>query len=160
MVRVCFVCLGNICRSPMAEGIMRSFVRGAGLHDQIEVDSAGLGAYHVGEMPDQRAQEASRARGVTLNSSARQFTADDFERFDYVVAMDVENHEDLLDLAPDAAAKAAVRLLRSFDPAAPAGAEVPDPYYGGPSGFDNVFNMCEAACQGLLDTIRSEHHLG
>ena len=159
MVRVCFVCLGNICRSPMAEGIMRSFVRGARLHDQIEVDSAGLGAYHVGEMPDRRAQEASRARGVTLNSSARQFTADDFERFDYVVAMDVENHEDLLDLAPDAAAKATVRLLRSFDPAAPADAEVPDPYYGGPRGFDHIFNMCEAACQGLLDTIRREHRL-
>ena len=160
MVRVCFVCLGNICRSPTAEGIMRSLVHGAQLHDQIEVDSAGLGAYHVGEMADRRAREASRARGVTLNSRSRQFTADDFERFDYVVAMDVENHGDLLDLAPDAAAKAEVRLLRSFDPAAPAGAEVPDPYYGGPRGFDNVFNMCEAACQGLLDTIRSEHHLG
>ena len=160
MVRVCFVCLGNICRSPTAEGIMRSLVHGAQLHDQIEVDSAGLGAYHLGEMADRRAREASRARGVTLNSRSRQFTADDFERFDYVVAMDVENHGDLLDLAPDAAAKAEVRLLRSFDPAAPAGAEVPDPYYGGPRGFDNVFNMCEAACQGLLDTIRSEHHLG
>ncbi len=159
MVRVCFVCLGNICRSPTAEGIMRSLVHGAQLHDQIEVDSAGLGAYHVGEMADRRAREASRARGVTLNSRSRQFTVDDFERFDYIVAMDVENHGDLLDLAPDAA-KAEVRLLRSFDPAAPAGAEVPDPYYGGPRGFDHVFNMCEAACQGLLDTIRSEHHLG
>ena len=139
---------------------MRSLVHRARLHDQIEVESAGLGAYHVGELADRRAREASQARGVTLNSRAQQFTDDDFERFDYVVAMDGENREGLLDLAPGAAAQAKVRLLRSFDPAAPDGAAVPDPYYGGPRGFDKVFNMCEAACQGLLDTIRSEHHLG
>jgi protein-tyrosine phosphatase len=158
-VKVCFVCLGNICRSPMAEGIMKSLIRGARLHDQIEVASAGTGAYHAGSPPDQRAWEASRARGVSLNTEARQFTADDFQRFDYVIAMDNENREDLLDLAPDAAARAKVHLLRAFDPGAPADAEVPDPYYGGPRGFDNVFDMCEAACQGLLTTIRTDHKL-
>ncbi|HAK55845.1 MAG: low molecular weight protein-tyrosine-phosphatase [Vicinamibacterales bacterium] len=158
-VKVCFVCLGNICRSPMAEGIMKSLIRGARLHDQIEVDSAGTGAYHVGSPPDRRAWEASRARGVSLNTEARQFTAEDFAAFNYVIAMDSENREDLADVAPDAAAHAKIHLLRAFDPAAPSGAEVPDPYYGGPRGFDNVFDMCEAACQGLLKTIRTDHKL-
>ena len=143
----------------MAEGIMRSLVRGAQLHERIEVDSAGVGAYHTGEKPDRRAREAARARGVTLTSRARQFATAGFDRFDYVVAMDADNREDLLDLAPDAAARAKVHLLRNFDPAAPAEANVPDPYYGGPRGFDTVFDMCEAACQGLLDRIRADHRL-
>jgi|TARA_Y100001949_G_scaffold176147_1_gene188124 protein-tyrosine phosphatase len=157
MVRVCFVCLGNICRSPTAEGIMQSLIRDAHLHEQIDVDSAGLGAYHVGAPPDRRAKEASEARGIGLNSRARQFTAEDFSSFDYVIAMDAENRQDLLNLAPDGEARAKVHLLRVFDLTAPADAEVPDPYYGGPHGFDNVFDMCQVACQGLLQTIRAEY---
>ena len=144
----------------MAEGVMRSLVRGARLHDKIDVESAGLEAYHVGEAPDSRAWDASRAHGVTLNSHARQFEVGDFERFDYILAMDGENREDLLELAPDAAAGAKVHLLRNFDPTAPADADVPDPYYGGQRGFDRVFDLCETACQGLLDTVRKKHTLG
>ncbi|HIA49011.1 MAG TPA: low molecular weight phosphotyrosine protein phosphatase, partial [Acidobacteria bacterium] len=112
MVRVCFVCLGNICRSPTAESIMQSLIHGVHLDDQIEVDSAGTGAYHVGSPPDRRAKETSEARGVQLNNLARQFTAEDFSRFDYVIAMDSNNRQDLLRLAPNSSTEAKVHLLR------------------------------------------------
>ena len=159
-IRLCFVCLGNICRSPTAEGVMRSLVRGAKLDDRITVESAGVGAYHLGEPPDRRAREAAKARGVTLNSRAQQFTAEDFDRFDYVVAMDRKNREDLLDLAPDARAEKKIHLLRSFDAKASIDAEVPDPYLvGGPKGFKHVFDICEAACAGLLAKLRDERGL-
>jgi protein-tyrosine phosphatase len=156
MRRVCFVCLGNICRSPTAEAVFRRFVADAGLSDRIAVDSAGTAAYHVGEAADARARSAGRQRGYTLNGRARQFARADFDRFDYVLAMDEDNRRALLKLAPSAAAKSKVRLLRSFDATAPDGAEVPDPYYGGPRGFDEVIDICERACRGLLTRIASE----
>jgi len=140
---------------------MKSLIHGAHLDDQIEVDSAGTGAaYHVGSPPDLRAKKTSEARGVQLNSLARQFTAGDFSTFDYVIAMDSNNRQDLLRLAPNSATEAKVHLLREFDPTAPANAEVPDPYYGGPRGFDDVFDMCERACKDLLTTIRAQYQLG
>jgi protein-tyrosine phosphatase len=160
VVRVCFVCLGNICRSPTAEGIMRHLVREAGLADRIAIDSAGTGAWHVGEPPDRRAGATARARGVVLESRARQFVIDDFDRFDYVLAMDRSNLNDLVSLAPTEAARAKVHLFRSFDPDSPAGAGVPDPYFGGTDGFDHVFDLCEAACRGLIARIESEHGAG
>ena len=138
---------------------MRSLVRGAKLDDRITVESAGVGAYHLGEPPDRRAREAAKARGVTLNSRAQRFTAEDFDRFDYVVAMDHENREDLLDLAPDARAQEKIHLLRSFDANAPPGAEVTDPYFGGPKGFQHIFDICEAACAGLLAKLSDERGL-
>jgi protein-tyrosine phosphatase len=159
MVRVCFVCLGNICRSPTAEGVMRAMIERAGLTAAIEIDSAGTGAWHVGEPADDRSRAAARRRGFELTSLARQVTRADFARFDYLVAMDEENLRALERLAPDKAARGKVRLLRSFDPSAPRGAPVPDPYYGGDDGFEEVLDICEAACRGLVDHIAREHGL-
>jgi len=159
MIRVCFVCLGNICRSPTAEGIMLALVAEAGLHDHIAIDSAGTGAWHVGELADARSRAAAAGRGVALPSVARRFEHTDFARFDYVIAMDAENAADLHAIAPDAAAAAKVHLLRGFDPDAPPDAPVPDPYYGGPRGFDDVFDICHSACSGLLAHLVERHGL-
>jgi protein-tyrosine phosphatase len=159
MVSVCFVCLGNICRSPTAEGVMRHLVREAGLESAIRVDSAGTGNWHVGESPDRRASAAGRRRGIEVSGAARQFRRADFERFDYVLAMDGTNYDDLVELAPNAEAKRKIHLLRSFDPASPANAPVPDPYYGGAEGFDEVVELCLAACRPLLERIRREHRI-
>ncbi len=150
MIRVCFVCLGNICRSPTAEGIFLHLVKEAGLSDQFEIDSAGTGGYHVGEEADPRSFATARGRGVHLPSRARKFVASDFARFDYVLAMDVENQRHLLALAPDDAARTRVHLLRSFDADSPEGAGVPDPYYGNGDGFERVFDICHAACRSFL----------
>jgi protein-tyrosine phosphatase len=152
-IHVCFVCLGNICRSPTAEGVMRRIVEDRGLSDRVEIDSAGTAAYHVGELPDKRSRQAARRRGIRLESRARQFLANDFSRFDYVLAMDQENFENLAALGSKEEASAHVALLRSFDPLAPSNAEVPDPYYGGENGFEEVLDLCEAACEGLLRAI-------
>ena len=157
MVRICFVCLGNICRSPTAEAVMRHLVAEQGLGGRIEIDSAGTGDWHVGDPPDGRAAGVGAARGVPLSGRARQFTAADFARFDHVIAMDRSNRDDLLRMAPGPAERAKVRLLRSFDASAPPDADVPDPYYGGPRGFDEVFDICERACRGLLDHLLRAH---
>jgi protein-tyrosine phosphatase len=155
-VRVCFVCLGNICRSPTAEAVMRHLVRQAGLDDAIEIESAGTGDWHVGELRDRRSRDVGERRGMPLSGRARQFVAADFARFEWVLAMDGKNLNDLLAMAPDAAARKKVRRLRSFDPASPPDADVPDPYFGGDEGFDRVFDICVAACTGLLATLRAE----
>src|SRR5581483_3589095 len=147
---ICFVCLGNICRSPTAEAVMRHLVRQAGLTDRISVESAGTGDWHVGHPRDRRSRSVGEARGIPLTGVARQFTAADFDDYDHVLAMDRSNRDDLLAMGRDARDRAKVRLLRSFDPSAPPDAEVPDPYYGGPRGFDEVFDICERACRGLL----------
>ena len=159
-VAVSFVCTGNICRSPTAEAVMRHLVREADLDNVIEIDSAGTGAWHVGEARDRRSQEVGARRGMPLAGVARQFRRSDFARFDYVLALDQENFEDLVGLAPDAQARAKVHLLRDFDPASPPHSDVPDPYYGGIDGFDRVFEICEAACRGLLNHLRRTHRLG
>jgi len=157
-VRLLFVCMGNICRSPTAEGVMRSLVREAGLEDEIEIDSAGTGGWHAGAPPDERATAAAGRRGVTLAGAARQVRPQDFERYDLLLAADRENLADLHALAPSDAARAKVRLLREFDPdgspAHPPDLDVPDPYYGGPDGFDDVLDLVEAACRGLLAEVR------
>lgn len=153
MIRVLFVCLGNICRSPTAEGVFRKRVAAEGLHGHIEIDSAGTHAYHVGRPPDARAQEAARRRGVDLSGlRGRQATARDIEVFDYVLAMDRENYENLLDICPDGL-EHKVRLFMEFAPNRPE-REVPDPYFGGPAGFDRVLDMIEEASAGLLADIR------
>jgi len=161
MIRVCFVCLGNICRSPTAEGVMRHLVREAGLDDKIEIDSAGTAGYHSGELPDSRARACGKRRGVEIGGRARQFKSADFARFDYVLAMDRSNFEDLEELAAkvDSDERQRLHLLRAFDPESPKGAGVPDPYYGGDDGFDDVFDICLSACKGLLEVIRREHRL-
>ena len=154
-MRILFVCLGNICRSPTAEGVMRHLLRERGLDGEIEIDSAGTGGWHVGAAPDERATGAARRRGIALEGAARRVTPADFDDFDLLVAMDGENLQDLRAIAPDDDARRRVRLLREFDPAS-AGApdlDVPDPYYGGPDGFDEVLDLVEAACRGLLDEV-------
>ena len=154
-VRLLFVCLGNICRSPTAEGVMRALIVREGLEGEIETDSAGTGAWHVGSAPDARAGAAAQSRGVALGGRARQVVASDFERFDLILAMDGANLRELR-LGSDGEEEK-VRLLREFDAAAAASGEldVPDPYYGGPGGFDEVFEMVWAACEGLLAEIRA-----
>ncbi|HEY2405786.1 MAG TPA: low molecular weight protein-tyrosine-phosphatase [Polyangiaceae bacterium] len=159
MVRVCFVCLGNICRSPIGEGVLRHLVAEAGLAEQIEIDSAGTAGYHEGDPPDARARAAGKRRGIAIGGRARQFRSADFERFDYVLAMDQANLRDLLDLQRARKNGQAPLLLRSFDAESPPGASVPDPYYGGHEGFDEVLELCLRACAPLLAQIRREHGL-
>ncbi|MBI3200535.1 MAG: low molecular weight phosphotyrosine protein phosphatase [Myxococcales bacterium] len=157
-VRVCFVCLGNICRSPTAEGVFRHLIEHASLGDAVEADSAGTAAYHSGEPPDRRATAAARARGITVGGAARQFKPPDWERFDYVLAMDRDNFEELQRGAP-ARHRDKLFLLRQFDPRSPKHASVPDPYYGGAEGFEEVLDLCEAACRGLIAHLRERHGL-
>jgi protein-tyrosine phosphatase len=156
-MRVLFVCMGNICRSPTAEGVMRTLLRDSGLDARIELDSAGTGGWHAGEPPDARATAAARSRGIALGGAARQVTPADFERFDLLVAMDRENLRELHALAPDDEARGKVRLLREFDPTAVAAGEldVPDPYYGGARGFERVLDLVQSACRGLLADLRA-----
>ena len=136
---------------------MRHLVAQEGMDDRVEVDSAGTGDWHVGAPPDGRARAAGEARGIPLAGEARQFTAADFARYDHVIAMDRSNRDDLLAMARTPAERAKVRLLRSFDASAPPEADVPDPYYGGSRGFDDVFDICDRACRGLLDHLRRAH---
>ena len=131
---------------------MRAVIERAGLADKVTLDSAGTGAYHVGELSDSRTREAARRRGYMLEHRAWQFTARDFSRFDLVLAMDAQNLRNLRRQMP---AGADLRLFRSFDPTAPEGAEVPDPWYGGDDGFHEVLDQCERACEGLLAHVRS-----
>lgn len=153
-LRVLFVCLGNICRSPTAEGVFRARAESAGLGDAVEIDSAGTGDWHVGSPPDIRAQVAAFARGVDIQSlRARQVTSEDFDRFDLVLAMDRSNLAQLEQARP-AEARADLRLFLSFAPAAPV-AEVPDPYYGERDGFQDVLDLIEAASDGLIADIQA-----
>ena len=152
--RVLFVCLGNICRSPLAEGVFLHLVREAGLADRFEVDSAGTGSWHIGERPDARSVAVARRHGVELPSRARQVTPSDLDHFDHVIAMDRENLRDLKLMARPGA-KARIRLLRDHDPEGD-GADVPDPYYGGPAGFDLVYEMVHRSCAALLDSLTDE----
>jgi protein-tyrosine phosphatase len=157
VVKILFVCLGNICRSPTAEGVMMRLVADAGLQQRIELDSAGTGNWHVGEPPDARATKAARARGIALGSVARQVSVEDYEQFDLILAMDRSNERALRQLAPDDRSRAKVRLLREFDPASVGLHEldVPDPYYDGARGFEIVLDQVQAACAGLLEHVRA-----
>jgi low molecular weight protein-tyrosine phosphatase len=156
-LRILFVCLGNICRSPTAECTMRALVREAGMEDQVEIDSAGTGGWHVGAPPDERATAAAAGRGIALEGSARRVRASDFDDFDLMIAMDSANLSDLVALAGTDAQRAKVRLLREFDPASDGSREldVPDPYYGEGDGFERVLDMVQASCRGLLAQIQA-----
>lgn len=145
-MRILFVCLGNICRSPAAEGVLRHVLRERGLDGEIEVDSAGTGSWHVGERTDPRMREAASRRGYDLTSRGRQVTPEDLDAFDLIVAMDRDNLEGVRRLG---SGSADVRLLSDYlDDSYPD--EVPDPYYGGDRGFETVLDMLEAAMEGIL----------
>jgi len=153
--RVCFVCLGNICRSPTAEAIMRHRLQFDDLGMQVQVESAGTGDWHVGHPPDERAREEATRRGITMDSLAQQFTVGDFDRFDLILAMDSANREALRRIAPTPEAAAKVHMLREWDPLAGDELDVPDPYFGGSQGFVEVFDMVDRSVTGLLDHIGS-----
>jgi len=151
-ISILFVCMGNICRSPTAEGVFRHFVVEAGLADKIEIDSAGTHAYHIGEPPDRRATAAAERRGVSLAEiRARRVCDEDFERFDHIIAMDEDNQMRLLEQAADEH-RSKVALFLSY--AAVSETEVPDPYYGGGAGFERVLDLVEEASRGLLASLR------
>jgi protein-tyrosine phosphatase len=153
-MRILFVCLGNICRSPAAEGVFLHLLEEAGLHDRFTVDSAGTGAWHLGERADPRMREAADRRGIALPSVARQISRHDFETFDRIFAMDASNLAALRRLArPEHRAK--IRLFRDLDPEAP-GEDVPDPYYGGPDGFEEVLDIVTRTARALIDDLTKE----
>jgi protein-tyrosine phosphatase len=152
-MRVLFVCMGNICRSPTAEGVFRAYARREAPELDLELDSAGTHDYHVGEPPDPRTVRAAARRGIDLSGlRARQVEDADFERFDLIVAMDEQNRSLLAGRSP-ARYRERIRLMLEFAPAAST-REVPDPYYGGASGFDEVLDLLEDASPGLLEELR------
>ncbi len=146
---VLFVCMGNICRSPLAEGAFLHKLNQRGVADRFRVDSAGTGHWHAGERPDRRAREIAQRHGIVLPSRARQVTREDFQRFDHLICMDETNREDLVRWG---APQEKLRLLLEANPASEL-REVPDPYFGGDDGFETVFRLIDAACDALLDEL-------
>jgi protein-tyrosine phosphatase len=154
-VRILFVCLGNICRSPLAEAVFRAEARRRGVEHLFELESAGTSGYHAGCGPDRRSVETARRRGVEVTGVSRQVTDEDLHRFDYVIAMDGDNYAELDQLKAAADGTARVHRLREWDPEADT-LDVPDPYYGGGSGFDRVHDIVERSCAALLDSLVGE----
>ena len=158
-INVLFVCLGNICRSPLAEGIFSQLIKEKGLSDKINVDSAGTANYHIGERPDPRTIENAAQNGVSLPSRARQFTSDDFEQFDYILPMDESNLYNIERLESSGSIKDyEIIKMRYFDPKAK-NADVPDPYYGGPKGFQDVFDILDRSNREFLEYLVKTHNL-
>ncbi|MFG3022891.1 low molecular weight protein-tyrosine-phosphatase [Streptomyces sp. NPDC048254] len=154
--RVCFVCTGNICRSPMAESVFRARIAEAGIDDRVEVDSAGTGGWHEGDGADPRTVRVLQEHGYDGDHTARQFQASWFARLDLVIALDSGHLKSLRRLAPTERDARKVHLLRSYDPDAADDLDVPDPYYGGLDGFEECLEMVEAASEGLLTSVRDE----
>lgn len=159
MIKVLFVCLGNICRSPLGEGIFRHLVTQAGLSDYFEIDSAGTGDWHIGSEPHADSQRVASERGVDISGQrARQIRPQDLATYDYVIAMDSKNLADIRGLDPASTATARIARMLEYAPHLDA-RDVPDPYFGGPEGFDVVYDMVEDACRGLLERIVAEHKI-
>jgi protein-tyrosine phosphatase len=153
MIKLCFVCLGNIVRSPLAEALFYQQAVQAGVVDQFEADSAGTGDWHVGEAPDARMRRVAARHGLIYDHRARQFKPQDLDRFDLILAMDRDNRDDLLALARTPEQRNKIRLLREFDPQGGAQASVPDPYYGGLDGFEEVYLILKRSVEGLLASL-------
>jgi len=159
MIKVLFVCLGNICRSPLGEGIFRHLVSQAGLAPYFEIDSAGTGNWHIGQEPHHGSQRVARERGLDISDQrARQIRPEDLMTYDYIVAMDAQNAADIRALDPEG--RATARIVRMMEFAPHRGTpDVPDPYFGGPEGFDLVYDMVQEASQAMLDRIVAEHRI-
>lgn len=153
ITRICFVCLGNIVRSPLAENLFLYFAEKAGVAEKHIVDSAGTGAWHIGEPPDLRMRRVAARHGLDYEGRARQFKPTDFDRFDLIVAMDMENRADLVRLARSPEHREKIHLMREFDTFGGPRVSVPDPYYEGIDGFEEVFQIIERSCRGLLTTL-------
>lgn len=159
MVGVLFVCLGNICRSPLAEGIFKQKVEEAGLKELIAIDSAGTSGWHINDPPDQRSLAIARQNGIRLDHSGRQISIKDFDQFDYIVAMDGDNYNDIIRLQGNHNdGKAEILIMREFDDQQ-SGSDIPDPYYGGPNGFQLVYDLLDESLSNFLDKIIDEHGL-
>lgn len=150
-MRVLFVCLGNICRSPMAEGLFLKKVQELKI-ESIEVDSAGTGNYHIGELPDERMRETAVSKGINLISRARQFKSSDFDQFDLIIAMDRQNKSNIISMAKSETDRKKVHLMRNFDDNQDE-PDVPDPYFGGQNGFENVYNILDRSTENLVTYI-------
>lgn len=158
-IRILFVCLGNICRSPLAEGVFRELLKEKDLENRFSVDSAGTGSWHVGDAPDRRMRMLATDKGLSIDDlRARQFVASDLKEFDHVLAMDKNNLHDILFLDREETHGYKVRLFREFDPE-PGDFQVPDPYYGGDDGFENVYSIVRRTAESLLDRLVEEHEL-
>ncbi|MBI38082.1 MAG: protein tyrosine phosphatase [Leptospiraceae bacterium] len=154
---ILFVCHGNICRSPAAEGALRSLIRKQGFDGRVKVDSAGTSAYHIGEIPHPDTRKAAAEAGIKLEHRARQFTAFDLERFDYILAMDRHNYEDVLAVTSSEEERSRVFMYRKFDPEVEDSRipDVPDPYYGGFAGFREVQSIVQRTSESILEWLRS-----
>lgn len=159
-VRLLFVCLGNICRSPAAEGIMKRLVEKNELQDFIEVDSAGTSAWHEGELPDDRMRAHGEKRDYNFNSQARKFRKSDFQEFDYIIVMDKNNYNNVKSMADGKEQVGKIRMMTDYSVQYSHHDYVPDPYYGGTSGFELVLDLLEDACEGLLQAIKKEYTFG
>lgn len=154
--KILFVCLGNICRSPAAEGIMRSLVEREGLNDRFEIDSAGTYAGHRGELPDVRMRDAAARRGLKLTHRSRPLCEEDFMRFDRIVVMDDMNYENAHRMAPSRELADKIHRMTEFCRDHPGRSHVPDPYYEGREGFERVLDLLEDGCAGLIETLKAE----
>ncbi len=153
--KICFVCLGNIVRSPLAENLFRHLVHEAGLEEKYQADSAGTSAYHTGETPDRRMRQVAAEHGFRYTGKARQFEAQDFEDFDLIIAMDETNRRNLLRIAKKPEHEQKIRLMRTFDPQGFARDPVPDPYYSGIDGFEKVYQILERSSRRLLQALEN-----
>ena len=154
-MNILFVCLGNICRSPSAEGIFKTIVNNSDLKNDVYIDSAGTSAYHVGEKADKRMRGFAEKRGYNLTSLSRKLNQNDFSKFDYIVAMDGSNYRDILNMDKLGKYKTKVKMMTDFSSVF-FGEDVPDPYYGGDDGFNRVIDILEESCKGLLGFLQNE----
>ncbi|MDA3851791.1 MAG: low molecular weight phosphotyrosine protein phosphatase [Spirochaetaceae bacterium] len=156
-IKIMFVCMGNICRSPLAHSIFQKLVNNSGLQDKFEIESSGTTGQHVGQLPDQRMSELARKKGFDLNHRARRISPHDFEEYQLILAMDKDNLADILYMGREEKELPEIRLFRDFDPGGYEGSEVPDPYYGGDEGFENVFNIVLRTCKSLFERLKEKN---
>jgi protein-tyrosine phosphatase len=154
--RICFICLGNIIRSPLAQHLFSHKASEAGVADKYQVSSAGLGPWHVGEQPDSRMRRIASKRGIHMSGRAREFSPSEFEQHDLILVMDSENLQRLKALTRNEEQRRKIRMLREFDPDGGKHSPVPDPYYGGPNGFEEVYQIIDRSVEGLLEQLENE----